>query len=247
MARRPTRASRSHDSEEAGSGGALPPADLTPRQQIVEAFMALLAERRFEEIGLGEIAARAGLSLAELRNEFASSLGILAAHAKELDRRVLAGNDSDMSEEPPRERLFDVLMRRLELMVPHREAIASLMRSARRNAPLALALNGLTVRSQVWMLTAADISASGPLGMVRAQGLALLFARVLETFIDDDDDPSLARTMSALDRELARGQRFGSLLDGITRFSPTRCFGRRRRRGRERESYGREGDETVAA
>jgi hypothetical protein len=54
--------------------------------------------------------------------------------------------------------------------------------------------------------------------------------------------------MSALDRELARGQRFGSLLDGITRFSPTRCFGRRRRRGRDRESYGRDGgDETVAA
>jgi AcrR family transcriptional regulator len=247
MARRPTRASRPHESDEAGSGGELPPADLTPRQQIVEAFMALLAERPIERIGLGEIAARAGLSLADLRNEFASTLGILAAHAKELDRRVLAGNDSDMSEEPARERLFDVLMRRLELMAPHREAIASLMRSARRNAPLALALNGLTVRSQVWMLTAADLSASGPIGMVRAQGLALLFARVLETFIDDDDDPSLARTMSALDRELARGQRFGSLLDGITRFSPARCFGgRRRRRGPERE-HGRDGDEPVAA
>ena len=83
---------------------------------------------------------------------------------------------SDMAEEPERERLFDVLMRRLEILAPHRDAVRSLLRSAPRNPPLALALNGLAVRSQQWMLTAAGIGASGPRGMVRAQGLAVLFA-----------------------------------------------------------------------
>ena len=63
---------------------------------------------------------------------------------------------------PPRERLFDVLMRRLEILAPHREAVRSLLRSARRNPPLALALNGLAVRSQQWMLTAAGIERIGP-------------------------------------------------------------------------------------
>ena len=86
-----------------------------------------------------------------------------------------------MVEEPPRERLFDVLMRRLEAMAPHREAVRSLLRSAMRNPPLALALNGFAARSQQWMLTAAGINASGPRGMVRAQGLALLFGSVLRT------------------------------------------------------------------
>ena len=77
----------------------------------------------------------------------------------------------------------------------------SLLRSARRNPPLALALNGLAVRSQQWMLTAAGINASGPRGMMRAQGLALLFGSVLRTWVRDDD-PGLARTMAALDRAL---------------------------------------------
>ena len=88
-----------------------------------------------------------------------------------------------MEDEPPRERLFDVLMRRLETLAPHREAVRSLLRSAGRNPPLAVALNGLAVRSQQWMLTAAGISASGPRGMMRAQGLALLFGSVLRTWV----------------------------------------------------------------
>jgi AcrR family transcriptional regulator len=150
--------------------------------------MALLAEQPIERIGLAAIADRAGVTLADMRGEFSSPLAVLAAHAKEIDRHVLAEIDPEMEEEDARERLFDVLMRRLELLTPHREAIRSLLRSARRDPPLALALNAMTVRSQQWMLTAAGIDASGPKGMVRAQGLALLYANVLRTWVDDDDD-----------------------------------------------------------
>lgn len=191
------------------------------REQIIEAFLALLAEKPFEEVGFGEIARRAGLSLADCRTEFASTLGVLAVHVKEVDRKVLAGLAADMAEEPPRERLFDVLMRRLEILAPHKAAMRSLMHSAARNPGLALALNGLAVRSQQWMLTAADIDAAGPQGIVRAQGLALLYASVLRTWIHDDD-PGLARTMAALDRALGRGARWAGMLDGLSRLSPCR-------------------------
>ena len=146
------------------------------RDKIIAALLALLAERPIERIGYADIAARAGVSLAVLRGEFASLLAIYAAHVKEIDRKVLAGGDADVAEEPPRERLFDVLMRRLEALAPYKAAIRSLMRSVRRNPGLAVALNGLAVRSQQWMLTAAGINASGPRGMLRAQGTALMFA-----------------------------------------------------------------------
>jgi AcrR family transcriptional regulator len=245
MARRPARSTAKRRPVKAASEApatAASATEMSARVRIVQVFMALLAERSFEEIGLGDIAARAGVSLADLRGEFSSTLAILAAQVKETDRKVLAGGDADLAEEPPRERLFDVLMRRFEAMTPHREAIRSLVRSARRNPPLALALNGLAVRSQQWMLTAADIPASGPQGMLRAQGLALLFARVLRTFLHDEDE-GLARTMAALDRELARGQRFAEMLDGACRLSPLRFLSRRSRRRRDEHP----GDEPVAA
>ena len=228
------------------SPAAPPPAD-TPRAKIIESFMALLAEQPIEKIGLAEIAEGAGVSLAELRGHFASSLAILAAHVKELDRQVLAGGDADMEQEDPRERLFDVLMRRLDLLAPHKEAVRSLMRSARRDPPLALALNAMTVRSQQWMLTAAGINASGPKGMVRAQGMALLFANVLRTWVHDDDDQT--KTLAALDNQLARGQRLVGLLDELCRIPQAACAFRDRLRSvrRSRRDRDRDYDDRAAA
>jgi AcrR family transcriptional regulator len=203
--------------------------DRSERERIIDAFMALLAEKPIEQIGFAEIAKGAGVSLSELRGAFGSTLAILAAYIKQIDWAVLAGDDADMAEEPPRERLFDVLMRRIEVLAPHKAAVRSLMRSAARNPGLAFALQGLGLRSQQWMLTAAEIGAAGPRGFVRAQGLALLFASVLRTWVDDDD-PGLARTMAALDRALARGQRWSGLLDGLCRIPSFACGMRSRRR-----------------
>jgi AcrR family transcriptional regulator len=199
---------------------------------IVGAFMALLADKRIEDIGFAEIARRAGVSLSTLRVKYSSKIEILTAHMREVDR------DADMADEPPRERLFDVLMRRLDLLAQDKAAVQSLQRSVMLNPGLALALNGLTVRSMQWMLTAADVSASGPKGMVRAQGLALMFASVLRTWVHDDD-PGQARTLAALDRALSSGQRWAGLLDDLCRIPEAACNARRafgRRRGDRRDS-----------
>src|ERR1043166_2131091 len=229
MARKPQRPSRNGS----GPAPALPPPGGTTREKIIAAFMALLAEKRFETIGFGDISARAGVSLPDCREEFGSTLAILSGHVKQLDRAVLGRDDADMAEEPPRERLFDVLMRRIELMAPHKEAVRSLMRSASCNPGLGFALNGLAVRSQAWMLTAANIDAAGTRGAIRAQGLAMLFASVLRTWVNDEDEGN-AKTMAALDSALARGQRWSGMLDDACRFAPG-CGRRRRRRRAEDE------------
>jgi AcrR family transcriptional regulator len=207
------------------------------RDRVTDAFIQLLAEKPIEEIGLGEIARNAGVSLAELRASFDSTLAVLAAHVRRIDQQVLAGEDRDLAEESPRERLFDVLMRRIELLDPHKDAVRSLLRSCRRDPVLALALNGLAVLSQQWMLTAADIPAHGPVGAVRAQGTALLFASVLRVWVNDDD-PGHARTMAALDRALARGQRWSGFVADLCRIPQYLSPFRRRRRDRDEEAGG---------
>jgi AcrR family transcriptional regulator len=220
-----------------GSGGG-------NRQKIIDAFMGLLAVRPIEEIGFADIASRAGLSLAELRDEFNSVLSILAAHIKDIDRKVLADSGSDMEDESPRERLFDVLMRRIEALTDNKAAVRSLLRSAQYDPPLALALNGMAVRSMEWMLTAADIDAAGTRGLIRAQGLAVLYSRVLRVWLRDDDE-GLARTMAALDRQLSNGQRWAGFLDGLYRFHHRLC--RRGERVRDRMRPRDERDDAAIA
>src|SRR3979490_1369777 len=123
MARKPERKSAARPPPGAPPGG---PADRTDRgvrgsDPVVAAFMALLAEKPIEQIGFAEIAERAGISLDELRARYDSTLAILAAQIKEIDRIVLAGIDADLAEEPPRERLFDVLMRPIYATRPPQE------------------------------------------------------------------------------------------------------------------------------
>ena len=201
----------------------------TDRDKAIDTLMALLAEHSFEQIGLAEVAGRAGIKLSELRALFGSTLTILGAHFKDIDRAVLNGGDADMAEETPRDRLFDVLMRRLEALAPYKDAVRSIMRSARRSPGLALALNVMAVRSQVWMLEAAGIGASGPRGALRAQGAALMFARVLSVWLVDDG-PGLDRTMAALDRGLASGARWAGFLDDLCALPKCVMRGSRRRR-----------------
>jgi AcrR family transcriptional regulator len=227
MARKPKRQRK--------APAAAPPRGTSDRDKAVDALMALLTDHAFEQIGLAEVAGRAGIKLSQLRTEFGSTLAILAAHIKDIDRTVLSGGDADMAEEPARERLFDVLMRRLEALGPYKPAVRSIMCSARRNPGLAFALNGMAVRSQRWMLEAAGIGASGPRGVLRAQGAALMFARVLTVWIGDDDE-GLDRTMAALDRGLASAERWAGFLDDLCALPACILRGPRRRRMRGEEA-----------
>jgi AcrR family transcriptional regulator len=186
------------------------------RQSVMSAFLALLSEKSFAEIGLDEIAGRASMSLADLRGMFDSKLAIYEAFVRDIDEAVLAEDLSDMSEEPPRERLFDVLMRRLDALRPHRAALRGLARSARQDPLLAASLNRTALISQRWMLTAAGIRFEGLLGAAVTQGLVVSFARVLRVFLDEED-AGMPRTMAALDRELRRAQSSFERLERVGR------------------------------
>jgi AcrR family transcriptional regulator len=215
-----------------------PPRGTTDRDKAVDALIALLTEHDFEDIGLAEVAGRAGIKLSALRAQFGSTLAIYSAHIKDIDKAVLDGGDEELAEEPPRDRLFDVLMRRLEAMTPYKEAVRSMMRSARRRPSLALALNAMAVRSQAWMLEAAGISASGSRGALRAQGAALLFARVVNVWLDaDEDEDANEVAMAALDRGLASAERWDGFIGDLCALP--RCLiprgPRRRRRHRDDE------------
>jgi hypothetical protein len=106
-----------------------------------------------------------------------------------------------------------------------------------------LALNALAVRSQRWMLEAAGISAAGPRGALRAQGAALLFARVLGVWLHDDD-PAMDRTMAALDRGLASAERWDGFIGDLCCIPAAICRGPGRLR-RRRMRY--EDEEPEAA
>lgn len=224
-------------SGEAASAKIEPPAVLkrNPKDAIVEALMELAGERVWEDITISDVAARANLSLAEFRDCYPSKGAVLAGFVRKIDHAVLEGSSDDLLGEPAKERLFDVLMRRLDALKPYKLGLEGIAEWLGR-APLAAAsVNALEINSMRFMLEAAGIESEGPVGALKVQGLVLLWGRVLRTWFRDDD-PGMATTMALLDKELTRGGRIVSRAEDLNRLasplvSLARAFFERRPEG----------------
>jgi AcrR family transcriptional regulator len=191
----------------------------TPRDRIIAAALRLAEKRGWKDLSLGEIAAEAAIPLAEMTKEFQSKGQILAAFSRALDREVIKKFPAP-GPDVPRDRLFDVLLTRFELMQPYKAAIRRIRDDFGFGE--ALAQSRPALKSQYWMLAAAGISGEGGRGFLRIQGLLAVYSRVFSVWLDDDD-PGMARTMAALDRRLRRGESFirgvERIRDGFENFS----------------------------
>src|SRR5258708_28737980 len=139
-------ARRARRSAKTPSPVATPAADGDPRDRIIDALMRLAAEYDFREIGLADIAAEAEVPLATLRRNFDGKLGIIAGFSRRIDEQVLDKGPGEG--EGARDRLFEMLMRRFEALVPYRHGLRRIIRSARRDLRPARCLPRIAKRAQ---------------------------------------------------------------------------------------------------
>lgn len=193
------------------------------RDACLRAFLSLVEERGFERVSFADVATRAGVPLSQMRVAYASLFDLVLAFSHSIDRAVLArgeesdpgeGDEDELNPESPRERLFEVLMRRFDALEPHKGAVAALLKSSRCHPVLAGILLKAAISSQRWMLAAAGVASTGLKGDMRARGLALVYARVVQVWLRDEG-PGLDRTMAALDLELRRGAKALDMLDDL--------------------------------
>lgn len=196
--------------------GKLTAAPKEPRNAIIDALMELASERSWEDITISDVAARANISLAAFRDCFPSKGAVLAAFSRRIDHLVLEAAGEHMAGEPAKDRLFDILMRRLDALAPYKLGLEAVYDWARRDPLAASALNGVLINSMRFMLEAAGVDSEGPVGALKLQGLALAWRRVLRVWFQDDD-PGLASTMAALDRELTRGSAWVARAEDVSR------------------------------
>ena len=185
-----------------------------PSDKIIDAALKLAATRGWRELSLAEIATAAKVPLPELGELFASKSAILAAWSARIDAEVLKlAEAEDMSGESARDRLFDVLMLRIDAMTPQKSALIAIARDLRRDPVAALSLIAPMMQAFGWMLEAAGVDSSGLRGALRVRGLALIWSRVLPVWLGDGED--MAKTMAELDRRLRQTE---DLLNAVAKF-----------------------------
>ena len=177
--------------------------------RIIDAALTLAAARGWRRTGLSDIAAEAGVTLAELRGAFSSKASILNGFVRRTDNQVLAMGMAEGSS--ARDRLFDLLMRRFDVLHPYRDAVSAIVRDSVSD-PLAPLCHGpRLICSMAWMLEAAGLNSAGPGGMIRTKGLALVYLAALRAWLTDDSADQ-ARTMAVLDRGLRQAEALARIL-----------------------------------
>lgn len=174
-------------------------------RHVIAGALALAARKRWKDVSLAEIAGEAKVPLSQVYGVFASKTAILAGFSRQIDGQVLAALDDEAAAAPPRERLFDLLMKRFDALNPHKEAVAGILGDSLSD-PLAV-LCGLVQlgQSMAWMLEAAGINSAGPLGLVRVEGLAAIYLSTLLVWLRDES-PDMAKTMAHLDKRLRQAE-----------------------------------------
>jgi ubiquinone biosynthesis protein COQ9 len=180
---------------------------------LVAAAFRLAGEGGWRKVNAVAAARAAGLSLPEARARFPSRAAILLRFGRLADQAALAGA---ASEGPVRDRLFDLLMSRFDVLQAHRAGVKALLRTLPTDPATALLLACATRRSMRWMLQAAGITATGPQGELQVRGLLAVWLWGVRAW-ERDPSEDLSHTMAAVDTALGRAERVALTLCGPLR------------------------------
>jgi AcrR family transcriptional regulator len=179
--------------------GAPPPASDADR--LIDAALSVIAQHGWRRLSMAEIAAAADLPILSVYRVFPSKPAILCAFFCRIDEAVLAIPLDAAADERPRDRIFDLLMRRFDALQPYRGTLVVLSRELPMDPLGALAAAAGLLRSMAWMLEAAGIATGGIGGAVALKLTTAAYVATGRVWLRDES-PDLASTMAALDRRL---------------------------------------------
>src|SRR5579885_1931469 len=105
--------------------------------RIIDAAFARIAETGWRRLSLAAVAAEAGLPIVRVYRTFPSKNAILLAWMRRIDDAVLAAAPAPDEAERPRDRVFDLVMRRFDALAPYKPALAVLRRELPLDPPAA--------------------------------------------------------------------------------------------------------------
>jgi ubiquinone biosynthesis protein COQ9 len=178
---------------------------------LVAATLAEAAITGWRELTLDGVAARAGLPLGQVLLKAPTRAHLVLRIIDDIDRKMVTGVVNLDDADSPRDRLFDVLMRRYDILNQDRDGMRAVVTGLMRDPRAASFVVCRLRRSAAIILGAAGIGTDGPVGFLRVQGLGVIAASGLRAWLNDDTT-DLAKTMAAVDRALARAERLMGLL-----------------------------------
>lgn len=171
--------------------------------RIHEAALKIAADEGWGSVTPRMVAHEIGEDLSAILKVAPTRAALACVIFRHIDDAVLDEAHNIDGSETPRDRLFEVLMIRFDVLQGHRAGILSLLAYYRQMPLAALCRLPGVAKSMTLMLSVADANAPDPFEGARGPALALGYIAVLQAWMKDES-ADMATTMSALDKMLSR-------------------------------------------
>ena len=175
------------------------------------ALLKLVETQGWIDLSFAEVAEKAGVPIAEAHRIYPSKTAVLLGLTRAIDERILNSLATDPLEGTPKDRLFDIVMRRFDVLKTDREAYRRLMRQLPATPSAFAAVVCQLRRSLSLTLETAGISASGLKGALRLKGLLAIYLAGLRAFASDESD-DLSKTMAEIDKRLGQAEKISEMV-----------------------------------
>jgi len=165
----------------------------------------LCDEQALSELSWQKIADKNNISATSLKLTFKNKTNIYLDILKLIDIRVEADFDVSSLSETPKDRLFEILMLRFDILNEHREAYKSLFFETFKTPKIFRRALPQFHKSMEAMLRLADANGRDGKGCppLRTGALALVYLNTVRIWMNDDS-PDMAATMAELDKGLSK-------------------------------------------
>ncbi len=177
---------------------------------IAAAAVQLAGERGWRNLPLEDIANAAGIEPGTLNRHYLCRPEILDGFERMIDRRMLAGAVAGDIGDKPRDRLFDIIMERLDALLPYRDGVRRIARELPFDPASGVVLTAALSRSVARMFAGARLPLTGPTMPLKLAVLGGVYLVTLRAWLGDESQ-DLGKTMATLDKQLDRAM---SLIGG---------------------------------
>jgi len=180
------------------------------RQKIFKATLKLASSHEWGALRLDQIARQAKVSVSEITYQYKTPFDILPEIIEDFSHSVAKVAGKSTENTSPRDRLFEILMARFDLLQQNRQAILNILTYIKKNPSLVPKLLCAQHQAMKYMLEIAHIKSKSFQPLITA-GLLATYAMALKTW-QHDSTHDMSKTMVVLDRSLRYSSKVAEII-----------------------------------
>ncbi len=175
---------------------------LDMKSRLIQSSLDLAAHQSWADISMHDIAAHAGINVDDAIALCPDKNTIFMGYGRQIDLKVAdAFGDESLDEMDEKDRLFDVLMERFDILNENRAGVISIISAITQDPKQMICLSPMVCQSMEHMMGVANIPNNGWRGALKLTALSGLYLKTLRCWVNDSG-ADMPVTMASLDKGL---------------------------------------------